>query len=175
MSGIASDASNATQTGPQQVFYDPAYGGFVMANPAYNNSPGLMGMVGRTMEKALTGKDQDPYLRINYTDPNQRFQSPSNPYVPSVADLFPQMNPMQAQVNPMSFGAARFLQGNTSPVTLDYSLPMGSAIPQFNMPRFKPGAFYNDYEAKIRNDALAEAAGANTIQAAMDAGTMGTG
>jgi hypothetical protein len=97
-----------------------------------------------------------------------------NPYIPSIQDLFPQgVNPMQGQVNPMSFGAARFLQANTNPVTLDYNLPMGSAIPQFNVPRFKPGNFYNDHEAKIRNEARAEAA--NTIQAAMDAGTMGTG
>jgi hypothetical protein len=76
-------------------------------------------------------------------------EQPINPYVPSVADLFPsmQMNPMQAQINPMSFGAARFLQGNTAPM-LDYGMPQGAAIPQFNMPRYQPMP-YDDYLRSI--------------------------
>ena len=96
----------------------------------------------------------------------------TNPYIPSIDEMFPamqsspmfqsQLNPMQAQINPMSFGAARFLQGNTAPM-LEYGLPQGSAIPQFNMPVYKPGSF-----STFRNREVSEAA-------PVDPNTMGSG
>ena len=85
----------------------------------------------------------------------------TNPYIPSIDEMFPamqsspmfqsQLNPMQAQINPMSFGAARFLQGNTAPV-LDYGMPQGAALPQFNMPRYQPMP-YKDYLRSIETSA----------------------
>lgn len=173
MSGMVRAASQGNATGPQQVFYDPAYGGFVMQNPNYIGGGGPYGPMFRKMEELRTGQKQDPYFRINYTDPNQRFQSPSNPYVPSVADLFPQMNPMQGQVNPMSFGAARFLQGNTSPLVMDYGLPAGAVISNFNIPKYTPGRF--DRSMFGGSQPYQGGGWAQMGNKAADDGTMGTG
>jgi hypothetical protein len=174
MSGMVGRSLQGNATGPQQVFYDPAYGGFVMQNPNYiGRSDDPFSSVFRTMNEVVTGKKEEPYFRINYTDPNQRFQSQSNPYVPSVAEMFPQMNPMQGQVNPMSFGAARFLQGNTSPLVMDYGLPAGAVISNFNIPKYTPGRF--DRSMFGGSEPYQGGGWAQMGNKAADDGTMGTG
>jgi hypothetical protein len=71
--------------------------------------------------------------------------NPAQPNVPTMADLFPylqniQMQPMQSRIDPMSSGVARFLQGNTAPMMLDFNLPAGM-VPTYNIPQYTPGPF----------------------------------
>ena len=79
---------------------------------------------------------------------NQSMIQPMNPAQPDVAtmaELFPylqniQMQPMQSRIDPMSSGVARFLQGNTAPMMLDFNLPAGM-VPTYNIPKYTPGPF----------------------------------
>lgn len=65
---------------------------------------------------------------------------------PQAQPMFqPMVSPMQPTINPMSFGAARFLQGNMQPMVLNFAPP---PMPEYNIPRYTPGNF-QDYLASI--------------------------